>query len=252
MKILVCVKQVPDADAPITIDARGEWIGPALIFRMNRYDEYALEEALLIKEALHVASIDAVSVGPARVRAAIRRAMEMGVDRGVHIEISQEGYVPPEVIAAHIQEYARDKGYDLIICGAMSEDYMHAQVGPLLAEMLGLPSLTAVIAVHMHEEGRSLDIEQEIEGGLRRRFELSLPALISVQSGINHPRYPTLTNVLRAKRQPLEHIRARDIPLKSRFSFRTAPTAKQGVMIMGSLREQACEMLRIIHEHSLL
>jgi len=190
MKILVCVKQVPDMDAPITIDARGQWIGPALTFRMNRFDEYALEEALLIKEALRDARIDSVSVGPARVQAVVRRAMELGADTGVHIEISQQGYVPPEVIATHLQEYARDKGYDLIICGAMSEDCMHAQVGPLLAEMLGLPGLTAVIAAHMRGDGRTLDIEQEIEGGLRRRFELALPAVISVQTGINIPATP--------------------------------------------------------------
>jgi len=252
MKILVCVKQVPDIDAPVDIDVGGQWVGPAPTFRMNRFDEYALEEALLFKETFHDVDIDAVSVGPARVQTVIRRAMELGADTGVHIEISQEGYVPPEVVAAHIQEYARDKGYDLIVCGAMSEDGMHAQVGPLLAEMLGLPSITAVIAARMQADGNRLDIEQEIEGGIRRRFELSLPAAISVQSGINHPRYPTLTNVLRAKRQPIVHLVAREIKVNSRFCFRAAPVAKQGVMITGTLREQAVEVLRILHEHAIL
>ncbi|MEN6473892.1 MAG: electron transfer flavoprotein subunit beta/FixA family protein [Syntrophaceae bacterium] len=252
MKILVCVKQVPDTEAPVAIDAGGRWVGPVFSFRMNRFDEYALEEAVLFKEFQHDVAIDAVSVGPERVQAVIRRAMELGADTGVHIEISREGYMPPEVIAAHILEYARNKGYDLIICGAMSEDCMHAQVGPLLAEMMGLPSLTAVIAAHMREDGCSLDIEQEIEGGLRRRFELVLPAVISVQTGINHPRYPTLTNVLRAKRQPLKRIMAREIPLMNRFGFREAATVKQGVMITGSMREQAREVVRILHEHAIL
>ncbi|HQP32210.1 MAG TPA: electron transfer flavoprotein subunit beta/FixA family protein [Deltaproteobacteria bacterium] len=252
MKILVCVKQVPDMDAPIMIDAYGRWDGPALAFRLNRYDEYALEEALLLKEALHNVSIDAVSVGPARAQTVIRRALELGVDTGVHIEIGRDGYVPPEVIAAHIQEYAQDGCYDLIICGAMSEDCMHAQVGPLLAEMMGLPSLTAVIAVQMHADGLHVDIEQEIEGGIRRRFTLALPAVISVQTGINHPRYPTLTNVLRAKRQAIERIVGRDIQANARFSFRSAPEGKQGVMITGGMREQAKEMLRILHEHAIL
>lgn len=252
MKILVCVKQVPEMDAPVAIDAQGLWIGTALSFRLNRYDEYALEEALQIKESRTDVNIDAVSVGPARVRTVIRRAMELGADAGVHIEIGREGYVPPEVIAAHIQSYACDKGYDLILCGAMSEDCMHAQVGPLLAEMMGLPGLTAVIAAHMRADGLSLDIEQEIEGGIRRRFTLTLPAVISVQPGINHPRYPTLTNVLRARRQPLERIMAPDIPLKSGFGFRKAPAGRQGVMITGSMREQARQMICILHEHAIL
>jgi len=252
MKILVSVKQVPDMEAPVTIDARGRWTGPALSFRMNRFDEYALEEALLIKEACHDVTIDAVSVGPARVQSVVVRAMEMGADTGVHIEIGREGYVPPEVIAAHIHGYAREQDYELIICGAMSEDCMHAQVGPLLAELMGVPSLTAVISAHMREDGSTLDIEQEIEGGLRRRFVLVLPALISVQTGINHPRYPTLTNVLRAKRQAVRRIMAHDIPPRTRFSFREAPEAKQGVLIRGSIREQAKEMLRVLHEHAIL
>lgn len=252
MKILVCVKQVPDMDAPVMIDAHGGWDGPAPAFRLNRYDEYALEEALLLKEALHDVSIDAVSVGPSRVQAVVRRAMELGADAGVHIEIGRDGYVPPEVIAAHIREYARDGRYDLIICGAMSEDCMHAQVGPLVAEMMGLPSLTAVIAVQMHGDGRHMGIEQEIEGGIRRRFTVELPAVISVQSGINHPRYPTLTNVLRARRQAIARIVGRDIQTDARFSFRSAPEAKHGVMITGNMREQAKEMLRILHEHAIL
>ena len=252
MKILVCVKQVPDTDAPISIDSGGQWTGQALPFRMNRFDEYALEEALLIKEAHPGISIDAVSVGPERAQTVVRRAMELGADAGVHIEICAEGYVPPEVVAVHLKEYAQDKAYDLILCGAMSEDCMHGQVGSLLAEMLGLPSITAVIAAHMREDGYGLDIEQETEGGLRRRFEMAMPAVMSVQSGINHPRYPTLTNVLRAKRQSIGHIMARDVPSQTRFSFRPAPEAKQGVMITGSLHEQARQMLRLLHEHAIL
>jgi electron transfer flavoprotein beta subunit len=253
MKMLVCVKQVPDTDAPIAVDVSGRWVAsPGLTFRMNRFDEYAVEEALLIKEDFPASTIDAVTVGPARSLAAVKRALEMGADNGVHIVLSEDAYVLPSVIATHIRNYAQEKAYDLILCGAMSEDFMHGQMGPLLAALLERPSITAVIAARVSADGSRLSVEQEIEGGLRRLYELQLPAVLSVQTGINHPRYPTLTNVLRAKRQEIQRIDAPAISSGSRVAFRLAPPCSQGIMIAGSLYDKAREMLRILHAQALL
>jgi len=147
MRILVCIKQVPDMENPILIDDRHAWIQSDEIseYRMNRLDEFALEEAVLIKEALSGTTVDAVSVGPDRSTEVIRRSIGMGADAGIHIATGSEGYHSSFEIAAWIAEYARGKPYDLILTGAMSEDNMQGHVGPMIAERLALPCATAVI-----------------------------------------------------------------------------------------------------------
>lgn len=252
MRILTCIKQVPDSEAPITVDASGTWFAsPRPAWRMNRYDEFAVEEALIIKEQGAETVVDALSVGPPRVQAAIRRALEMGADTGIHIAVPAEGYIEPSAIASLIAAFARDRHYDLILCGVMSEDGMHAQVGPLIAEQLDIPCVTSVIARRPGPDKGALDVEQEIEGGVRQHFTVALPALLSVQSGINHPRYPTLTHVLRAKRQAITTIPGQ-LPDARPSAVRPPDQAPRGRLLRGSLRDQACAMLRILQEHALL
>lgn len=199
MKILVCVKQVPDSESVIEIADSGAWIvEEGLVFRMNRFDEYAVEEALALRESFPDSSVTAITVGPKRAESTARRAMEMGADRGVRIPL-EPGYASPMAVAALIAAHARGEGYDLVLCGAMAEDDMQAQVGPLVAEMLDIPSATSVIEARISEDASAVRVEREVEGGARELLELALPALLAVQPGINRPRYPSLSNVLRAK-----------------------------------------------------
>lgn len=252
MRILVCVKQVPDIEASPSMDASGHWIlRPKTNFRMNRFDEFAVEEALILKENLAHTTVDVLSVGPPRAQATIRRALEMGADNGIHILLPREGYCNPVSIAARISDSVRDEGYDLILCGAMSEDFMQAQVGPLLAEMLGLACVGSVIAVQPTGAG-VLEVEQECEGGARQHFTVMLPALLCVQTGINRPRYPSLSNVLRAKRQAIATVTAAPIPPATGVSFRAPDPASRGVFLGGNPLEKARAMLRILHEHALV
>jgi len=217
-KILVLVKQTPDTEADVRIaDDGGSLLVRDKDWRMNRFDEFAVEEALRIREAFPGSSVDAISVGPPRVVAVLRRALAMGADEAIHIPY--EGYqdVFPGETASLIAAFAGSRSYDMILAGVMSEDAMHAQTGPMVAEMLNISCATAVVAEKISEEGGLIAVERELEGGLREGLELPLPALIAVQSGINRPRYPALSHVLRSRSQPIMTVSADALPEPTRY-----------------------------------
>jgi electron transfer flavoprotein beta subunit len=250
MKILVCVKQVPETEASIAIDPSGKGIETELIneWKMNRYDEAAVEEALQIKEAYPDTTIDIISVGPPRSENAIKRAIGMGADSGIHIVTANHGEPDPFATAAWIAEYARS--YDLILAGVMSEDAMQGLVGPLIAENLGLPCATAVIYEKLGPKKNRVYIEREIEGGFREQLELNLPAVLTVQTGINQPRYPSLSNLLRANNTELRTVDAATLthPGQKLEVYRLAYPRKlrDGLYLEGSQQEKAEQLLQIL------
>ncbi|CAB1059265.1 Electron transfer flavoprotein, beta subunit [Olavius sp. associated proteobacterium Delta 1] len=258
MKILVCIKQVPESESPILIDNGNSWIQSDEIreFKMNRLDEFALEEAVLIKEAFSETRIDALSAGPDRAAEVIRRSIGMGADAGIHISTGAEGYHSSFEIAAWIAEYARGKPYDLILTGAMSEDNMQGQVGPMIAKRLSLPCATAVVFENIASDGKTIYVEREIEGGQRDTLELPLPAVLTIQSGINTPRYPSLSNLLRANKQGLNRIKAADpAPLASRENLVQLVyphKTRAGRILTGSGEEKAAQLIQIFREKTML
>jgi electron transfer flavoprotein beta subunit len=258
MKLLVCVKQVPESDTPIRIDANTGWIQTDEIsgFRMNRLDEFAIEEAVLIKEASAQTMIDAITVGPERSADVIRRSIGMGADSGIHIVTESEQYRSSFKIAALIAEFARHRHYDLILTGAMSEDNMQGQVGPMIAGRLALPWATSVILERIAADEKTIYVEREIEGGSRDTLELQLPAVLTIQSGINSPRYPSLSNLLRANRLELEKIHAGDLaqPPSPEILDRIAYPQKTraSTVLKGTEEEKAMQLIRILRERALL
>jgi len=306
VKILVCVKQVPDAEAQIGIAGDGRSFAvSAGDWRMNRFDEFAVEEALRIRESVPGSVVEAVSVGPARAVAVLRRALAMGADEAFHILREEVEDPLPGDVAAWIAAAVRGRGYDLILTGVMSEDAMHAQTGPVLAEFLGIPCATAVIAVRLcpdsgappeehgiegrHPNGaehlqpgqwippeeRNIEVgsreqdaggicpqpcvirvERELEGGLREALEMPLPALIAVQSGINRPRYPALSHVLRARSQPLPAVPVGALPAPPRRErvIRLAWTEPSGkaLFLAGTPAEKAERLAALFGEKALL
>jgi electron transfer flavoprotein beta subunit len=258
MKILVCVKQVADSSDTLQIDE-----GTGLLsfpgnaaFRMNRFDEFALEEALLIKESFPGTAVDALSVGPERVSATVQRALGMGADHGIHILHRNAGYTSPFTVASLIAECVRARNYDLIMAGVMAEDTMALQTGQLIAALLDLPCATSVIKEHIRPDGADVEVEREIEGGNRETVQLKLPAVLTIQPGINLPRYPSFSKVMRARNFPQELIRAEDLaveePRESCRRVRIPDAPSQGVFIEGSQREKAHKLIGILHEKSLL
>ena len=256
MKILVCIKQVPDPEGIITIGESAGWINFEGPYRMNRFDEFALEEALRIRGKFSVESIDALSVGPARIESTIRKAIEMGASRGIHILMEESVDISAFETASLIASHCRKKGYDLILAGVMAEDDMQSQVGPMIAEMLGYPSASSVIYEKIDPGKRTLFAEREIEAGRRECLEMKLPALLTIQSGINRPRYPALSNVLRARKQEIITIpshtlqkpekRERIVQLK----YPEAPS--KGIFLEGDEKEKAGSLIQILHEKSII
>jgi electron transfer flavoprotein beta subunit len=203
MKILVCIKQVPDMESRFKMNAAGTWYDTAdLAWRMNEYDEYAVEQAVQVKEQLGgTPELVVLSVGPDRVKEAMKKALAMGCDRGVHIQDEQSFAKDPFEIASIIAEYAQKESFDLILTGMQSQDRSSAQVGVLLAEMLGVPAVTTIVGFAL--EGSAVTAKRELEGGLKAVVKVALPALFTCQLGLNTPRYPTLPNIMKAKKKEL-------------------------------------------------
>jgi electron transfer flavoprotein beta subunit len=257
MKILVCVKQVPEQDAVIRVDDRERWINEerSIAYKMNRFDEFAVEEALLIRQAFHGTRVDALSVGPDRAAMVVKRAIGMGADNGVHMAIEDHGYLNPLTVASLIAGYARDRHYDLIFTGVMAEDDMQGMVGPMLAELLFLPCATFTVFEKISPGTETIYVEREIKGGYRDTLELKVPAVLTIQGGINKPRYPSLSNMLRAKHQKLETIAARpdEQPGPREEVMRVSyPQKSRSCMVLkGTRQEKAFQLLKILREKDL-
>lgn len=258
MKILVCVKQVPIPEVPIRIDTENCWIheGEEAEYCMNRYDEHAIEEALLIKELFSGVTVDAISVGPERVASTLRKALALGVQNGIHILFEDRGYPSSHEIASLIADYARGKAYDLILAGVMAEDDMQSIVGPMVASMLTLPCATAVVKETVDMEKKRIAVTCEVEGGVQEAAVLEMPCLLTIQSGINVPRYPALSNMLRSKSQKLERIKTNKqcncepkvIPIFHNYFEKK----EEGLILEGNPTEKADKLLDFLHEKSLI
>jgi hypothetical protein len=181
MKILVCIKQVPDMESRFKIGAAGTWYDTSdLAWRLNEYDEYAVEQAVQVKEQQGGApEITVLSVGPERVKEAIKKALAMGCDRGVHIQDEASHEKDPFEIASIIAEYAQQEAFDLILTGMQSQDRGSAQVGVLLAEMLGIPAVTTIVGFAL--EGTAVTAKRELEGGMISDERLMNHALSGTQ-----------------------------------------------------------------------
>jgi electron transfer flavoprotein beta subunit len=253
VRILVCVKQVPDSESTFRVDGDGKGFDEAdILFRLNSYDEFAVEEAVQIKEERPGVKITALTVGPGRAEAVVRRALELGADHGVHL-VTQSGQGMDSLqTASRIASFAREKDFDLILCGVMSEDEQCCQTGPMVAALLGLPYATTVISEEILEGEQHVRVERELEGGRRQVLELPLPAVLTVQSGINRPRYPSLSNKLRARKQELQRIDSVGMSPHRQgqelVRVFLPPPSNTGVFLEGSLEEKAEALVQIIYE----
>ncbi len=201
MKIAVCIKRVPDSEARIKVGADGKSIDESGVkFVLNPYDEYAVEEALKLKEAAGAGEIVIVCVGPEAAQETIRTALAMGADTGVLLKADSAGLDPLPVAQALVAEL-KDGGFDLVLFGKVAIDDSNHAVGPMVAELLGLACVSAV--AHLEMAAGKGKAEREIEGGVEV-VEFALPAVITADKGLNEPRYPALRGIMMAKKKPLE------------------------------------------------
>src|SRR5512146_70552 len=203
MKILVCMKQVPQKDAPLKLDETGAWIREDVSYEVNEPDAYALEEALRQKEK-HGGEVVVITAGPARAQQVLREALAKGADRAIHLEdpacVGLDAINTARAFAAAI----KDEPFDLIFTGLQSDDYGFAQTGVILAELLGWPHATIIMQVEK-ADGR-IKVKRELEAGYFQFVEMPLPAVLTIQSGINKLRYATLIGIKQAKNKPLRKV----------------------------------------------
>jgi electron transfer flavoprotein beta subunit len=256
MKILVCIKQVPDMESRFKINGSGVWYDEAdLAWRMNEYDEYAVEQAVQLKEQLENApDITVVSIGPDRVVEAIRKALAIGCDRAAHIQDPAASTRDPWQIAGIISAFAKDKGFDLILTGFQSQDRGSAQVGVTIAERLDYPCATTL--VNFAYDNGSITAKRELEGGIKGVVKMTTPAVVTCQLGLNVPRYPTLPNIMKSKKKELLTIPVAEL-LKEEALATTAsfhPPAKKGggIVLEGEVGHLVDELVEILKEKTAL
>jgi len=209
MKIIVAIKQVPERDAQVRIDAAGKWIEESgLQYALNESDAYALEEALQLKEK-HGGEVIVLSAGPERVGQTIREALAKGADRAIHIESDDLGARDALGVARLLAAAIKPENPDLILTGLQSEDLGLGQTGVILAELLGLPHSTLILHVEKTETG--LTVKRELEEGWFQTIELPTPAVLTIQSGGNKLRYATLMGIKRAKTKEVRRLTAAEL-----------------------------------------
>lgn len=208
MKILVCMKQVPQKDVPLQLNESGTWIREDTSYESNEPDVYALEEALQLKEK-HGGEVVVISAGPARAQQVLREALAKGASRAIHLEdaglVGLDAVSTAKALAAAI----RDEQFDLILTGLQSDDCGYAQTGVILAELLGWPHATIVMQVEKQDGG--IRVKRELEAGYFQFVDMPMPAVLTVQSGIKKLRYATLMGIKQAKNKPLRKLAAADL-----------------------------------------
>jgi electron transfer flavoprotein beta subunit len=246
MKIIVAIKQVPVRDSQLRVDSGGRWIQENdLSFEINEPDAYALEEALQLKEK-HGGEVIALCAGPVRASQTIREALAKGADRAIHIEEENLNSFDTLGIAKLLAAAVKPEQADLLLTGLQSDDLGYGQTGVVLAEVLGLPHATIIMAVEKTDAG--IRVKRELEDGWFQNVEMPLPAILTIQSGINKLRYATLMGIKKAKTKEIKRQTAAELGVSS------APTAviervyapqrtKQTQMLEGNAREAAAKLV---------
>ncbi len=260
MNVIVCMKQVPDTETLIKIKADGSGIVTDDIkYVMNPYCEFAVEEALRIKEKFGGQAI-LVNMGPAKAVEALRTGLAMGADRSLHLSDpafeGADGLATARALAAAIQK----EPFDLILCGKQAVDDDLAQVGPSLAEFLNLPHVTLITKLEISADQKKAKVEREVEGG-KEVIEVSLPAVFTCQKGLNEPRYASLPGIMKAKKKEVKPFNQAALGLppdqvgaagsKTKImKYIPPPSRPPGKIISGEVIDAAKNLVKLLREEA--
>ena len=243
MKIAVCVKRVPDMDVRFRIAGDGASLDETGIkFDLNDFDAWAVEAALQLKEKAGQGEVVVISLGPTQAQETIRKTLSMGADRGIHLQTDRipfDGFAIATALAAEL----KDGGYDLILFGKLSPDSSNGITGPMVAELLGLPCVTAVSGLEV-ANGRGT-AKRELEGA-QEMMEFPLPAVLTIDEGLNTARYPSLKGIMAAKKKPLESKPAALGDPKVRIDRLDLPPDRAGGRIVGEGAAAVPELIRLL------
>ena len=247
MKIAVCIKRVPDTEMRFAIAANRTSIDPAgLKFDLSDFDGYAVEVALRLVEKQPPGEVVAVTLGPDAAQETLRKALSMGVDRGVHLaaaEVPFDGLAIARALAAELKE----GGYDLILFGRMATDSGNGTVGPMTAELLGLPCVSAVSSLEL-AEGRGT-AQRELEGATET-VTFPLPAVLTIDEGIARPRLPSLKGIMAAKKKPVESRPAALGPVRLTVDALELPKERAAGRIIGEGPDAVPELIRLLRDEA--
>jgi electron transfer flavoprotein beta subunit len=254
MKILVMVKQVPDTATQVKIGSDGKQIDTTgITWIVSPYDEFAVEEALRIKEKRGQGEVVAVTLGPDRAKEALRSALAMGCDRAIHVNDPALAAADTLVMARALAAVIKQEAPQLVLCGRQAIDDDMGAVGAQLAEILGWPCASWIMEEAVDGDAKSVRVGRQVEGGLEV-FELPLPAVLSAQKGMNEPRYPTLKGIMGAKKKEIKDVKAADLGLASVTSelsvakLEALPARPPGRVIQGETKDAVKELVRALRE----
>ncbi len=213
MEIIVCIKRVPEtAEADIVIDKTGRDIEKGgLVFDINEWDNYAVEEAIRLKEK-YGGSVTVISMGPEEANETLRRALAMGADQAIRLTDPAFDGADGYAIAKTLNQAIKPLSYDLILTGVQTEDDGYGQVGPTLAEILGIGHAAVVSRIEGIENGR-IRLHRELEGGLEEVLDLELPVVLTIQSGINEPRYVSIMGIRKVAQKEIRFLGLKDLAM---------------------------------------
>lgn len=237
MKIAVLIKQVPGSDSSLPIQSDQSWINEeSITYVMNESDNYALEEALQLREKNGDGEVVVISLGPDRVQKVIREGLAKGADRGIHIQVDSDGAVDPLVTASFIANAIKEENFNLIFSGLQSDDIGMGQTGIILGEILGMSTASLVMATELSEN--RIKVKRELEAGFFQWVTMTLPSSVTIQSGLNTPRYPSLKGIMGAKKKEINVLTPEGSDPKQSMSKVYIPQSdKKTVMIDGSVDE---------------
>ena len=246
MKIVVCIKQVPSRDSVLRVNAAGAWIQDSdLTYEINEPDAYALEEGLQLKEK-HGGEVVALCAGPAGAAQTIREALAKGADRALHMEEANLGAYDPLALARLMAAALATEKPDLVLTGLQSDDLGYGQTGVILAQLLGLPHATIIMQVEKQDGG--IRVKRELEDGWFQNVEMPLPALLTIQSGINKLRYATLMGIKKAKTKEVKRLTAAELGVAPAAAIRfervyLPEKSKHTQILEGSPKEAAAKLV---------
>ncbi len=254
MKLLVLVKQVPDTATQVKVGADPRGIDPTgVTWIVSPYDEFALEEALRIKEKRGQGEVVALTVGPERAREALRSCLAMGADRAVHVSDPAFERADTLTTARALAAVIRLEQPQLVLCGRQAIDDDVGAVGAQVAELLGWPCLSWIMEETISEDGTRVRAGRQVEGALEV-FDVPLPCVLTAQKGMNEPRYPTLKGIMGAKKKEIKELRAADLGLADSpprlevVALEALPPRPPGRILTGEPREMARELVRALRE----
>ena len=259
MEIIVCIKRVPEtAEADLVIDKTGRDIEKeGLVFDLNEWDNYAVEEAVLLKDT-YGGTVTAISMGSEEVNEILRRALAMGADQAIRLTDpgfeGSDGYAIAKILSKAIEPLS----YDLILTGVQTEDDGYGQVGPTLAQMLGIPHAALVNQIEGIEGGRAR-VHRELEGGLEEVLDIELPAVLTIQTGINEPRYVSIMGIRKVAQKEIRVLGLQDLGMKPEEAGEGGsltvvegasfpPVGEGAQMLEGTMDEISDQLIAILKE----